>query len=428
MFDPINVTIRIPDFSATSAQQPEPRQPVLQANLIDWDQDQIVPATKKMPDPPKHPNEVTPLLRAQEPTYSAAGSSSMPQHVHHNQVIRNGDLGKDPHSQFCALTGCPPTNAPPGFKYRLNERTLYGRAQNEANTQNKMYWFTATLTNFLLLTQIVLGALLTGLGGSNVPGYVITVIGAVNTVIAGIVTYLKSRGQPMRARAFRDELNLVVDEIENSEVMWLGISKGAHGYTDLNTDTAVTVRSEVARLTCLLEEAIIRDSQNNPEQYSTGVPPQIGLGQFGGLRKYVNKDPETVSNGISSLESEAATARKSGKEPALALLPAKPTNGDDAKKTQDEDKKKDEESKKAESSNTSSETKTSDSKGKQTSSSSTNMTSTNTTTAFSSIGSFLPSITESKNEQKSESADSTSKKEQGKDDAGSGTGFSLTDK
>ena len=96
--------------------------------------------------------------------------------------------------------------------------------------------FTATLVNTLLLSQIVLGAALTGLGASNSNRIFIVVFGALNTVIAGVVAFLKSRGQPMRARMFRDDLERVVDEIENSAVMWFGISRGAHGYDAIDTD------------------------------------------------------------------------------------------------------------------------------------------------------------------------------------------------
>jgi hypothetical protein len=98
----------------------------------------------------------------------------------------------------------------------------------------------------------------------------ITVFGVINTVIAGLVAYLKSRGQPMRARMYRDDMDRVVDEIENSEVMWLGISKGMLGYDELSADGEVTVRSEVARLTRLYDRAVKTNTMNNPDIYMAG--------------------------------------------------------------------------------------------------------------------------------------------------------------
>lgn len=37
----------------------------------------------------------------------------------------------------------------------------------------------------------------------------------------------------MRSKMFRDDLDRVVDEIENSEIMWMGISRDVHGYDEV---------------------------------------------------------------------------------------------------------------------------------------------------------------------------------------------------
>ena len=65
---------------------------------------------------------------------------------------------------------------------------------------------------------------------------------------------------------FRDDLDRVVDEIENSEVMWLGISRQMHGYDDEDMDE-VSVRSEGARLTRLYDKAVRNNPLNNPDMY-----------------------------------------------------------------------------------------------------------------------------------------------------------------
>lgn len=204
------------------------------------------------------PNERTPLLRGNPLPFLNA------------DFIGNGSSRKqDIHQQFCLLVGVPPSNGPkdapkpPGFK-----RSLYGRAIQKRNTQNATYLFTAALSNTLLLTQVVLGAALTALGASESSHILITVFGALNTIIAGLVAYLKSRGQPMRARMFRDDLDRVVDEMENSEVMWLGIQQGVHGYDEIAIDDTVSVRSEVARLTRLLDKAVRSNTMNDRKSIS----------------------------------------------------------------------------------------------------------------------------------------------------------------
>ncbi|KAF2812191.1 uncharacterized protein BDZ99DRAFT_496682 [Mytilinidion resinicola] len=174
------------------------------------------------------------------------------------------------HHQFCTLVGVPPSNIR-GKRPTPIPSSLYGRALHRRRTQNHTYIFTATLSNTLLLTQVVLGATLTALGASQSSHVLITIFGVLNTIIAGLVAYLKSRGQPMRARMFRDEMDRVVDEIENSEVMWFGISRGWHGYDEIAIDDDVSVRSEVARLTRLYDKAVRSDTMNDPDMYMGGV-------------------------------------------------------------------------------------------------------------------------------------------------------------
>lgn len=188
---------------------------------------------------------------------------------HNEETPLLGDTrwnSQDIHEQFCRLAGVPPSNAPKNaMREPATRRSLYGRAVHKRNVQNRTYMFTAALTNTLLLSQVVLGAALTGLGASESSHILITVFGALNTIIAGLVAYLKSRGQPMRARMFRDDLDRVVDEMENSEVMWLGIQSGAHGYDEIAIDDTVSVRSEVARLTRLYDKVVRNNTMNDRE-------------------------------------------------------------------------------------------------------------------------------------------------------------------
>ncbi|KAK5310376.1 hypothetical protein LTR70_009519 [Exophiala xenobiotica] len=189
----------------------------------------------------------------------------------YHELLRHRDVsGNNAHAQFCALTGCPPSDPVKDKKYPAPKKSLYGRTVSQLSSQRIAYSFSAALNNTLLLSQVILGATLTALGASVSSHILITIFGVMNTIIAGLVAYLKSRGQPMRARMYRDDLERLVDEIENSEVMWRGISDGIHGYDEIDTDE-VTVRSEVARLTRLYERAVRLNGQNNPDMYMAGA-------------------------------------------------------------------------------------------------------------------------------------------------------------
>lgn len=224
-------------------------------------------------------SEATPLLWSYDPRPSQQFMSNRGfpyyrqelQSDQEHQALPHKDVsGNDAHQQFCTLTGCPPSNLGPKEKFAIPKKSLYGRCVSALSSQRRTYNFSASLNNILLLSQVILGAALTALGASASSHILITIFGATNTIIAGLVAYLKSRGQPMRARMYRDDLERIVDEIENSEVMWRGISAGVHGYDEIDTDE-VTVRSEVARLTRLYDRAVRLNGMNNPDMYMAGA-------------------------------------------------------------------------------------------------------------------------------------------------------------
>jgi hypothetical protein len=108
----------------------------------------------------------------------------------------------------------------------------------------------------------------------------------------------------MRAQMFRADLERVVDEIENSEVLFLGISKCMSGYDEIKTDGQVTVRSEVARLTRLYDQAVKTNTANLPDTYSTG-------GSSNGPQAASSKEPSSTQvplPGHSPLPPAATTA------------------------------------------------------------------------------------------------------------------------
>lgn len=205
-------------------------------------------------------------------SYSSTMDERSPLLQYRPQQISQPDDNVDHHTQFCTLVGVTPHTLPDGQKHTPHPQSLYARALQRRRNQSYTYALTATLTNGLLLSQVVLGAALTGLGASDSSRVLITVFGALNTIIAGVIAFLKSRGQPLRARMFRDDLDRVVDEIESSAVMWLGISTGVHGYDAIDTDEQVTVRSEVARLTRLYDKAVKANTTNDPDLYAAGGP------------------------------------------------------------------------------------------------------------------------------------------------------------
>jgi len=226
----------------------------------------------------------------------------------------------DVHADFCALVGVPASNAP-NTNRKWPRSSLYGRATNQLFHQTITYNFTASLNNTMLLSQVVLGAAVTALGASASSHLLITIIGALNTVIAGLVAYLKSRGQPMRARMYREDLERVVDEIENAEVMFLGISLGVSGYDDAVTEYDVTVRSEVARLTRLYDRAVENNTRNNPDTYVAAGADVMGAGIGRAKQPVVSQVPPQTQDSTAAAPSTVAA-------PVVAAAPVADSNPD----------------------------------------------------------------------------------------------------
>src|ERR1700712_856042 len=68
---------------------------------------------------------------------------------------------------------------------------------------------------------------------SNAVRIAITILGAINTVVAGFLTFLKSRNQPNRALQFRNALRGVYEEL------WQFDSEMMCGREDLDVDQKV---------------------------------------------------------------------------------------------------------------------------------------------------------------------------------------------
>ncbi len=79
------------------------------------------------------------------------------------------------------------------------------------------YYTTASLINFALFAQIIIAAAVTAVSASSGPGVAVTVLGTLNTVLAGSLTWVKGRGLPDRLLIYANELRRVREHIEDLE-------------------------------------------------------------------------------------------------------------------------------------------------------------------------------------------------------------------
>lgn len=94
---------------------------------------------------------------------------------------------------------------------------LYARVVHSEQTAKDSYKVFSAAINACYFLQIIVAAALTALGAANADNKAITAFGAINTVIAGFLTYLKGSGYPARFKYCAGEWKKVREYIEHRE-------------------------------------------------------------------------------------------------------------------------------------------------------------------------------------------------------------------
>ncbi|KAL8974439.1 MAG: hypothetical protein Q9197_001317 [Variospora fuerteventurae] len=94
---------------------------------------------------------------------------------------------------------------------------IYTRIVIEERKSTYEYYLMSSIINLAFLGQIVIAATLTALSAAAGPHVVITILGSVNTIIAGIQTYLKGQGLPNRLKQYQFGLRKLREYIEDRE-------------------------------------------------------------------------------------------------------------------------------------------------------------------------------------------------------------------
>lgn len=100
---------------------------------------------------------------------------------------------------------------------KLPKNGLYARVVAKGRAAHATYVISSRLIIICIVIQIILGAALTALGATNASSTVVTVLGAVNTAVAGLLAFLKSSGLPNRAKIVQMKWNDLQDFIEQRE-------------------------------------------------------------------------------------------------------------------------------------------------------------------------------------------------------------------
>jgi hypothetical protein len=101
---------------------------------------------------------------------------------------------------------------------RWRNRGLYDRTLSQDLKNRVLYGMSNYIITFLYLLQILIAAALTGLSAyQQASSVALTTLGAINTVLAGVLAWLNGQGMPVRFRRARDQYREVVRAIEDTE-------------------------------------------------------------------------------------------------------------------------------------------------------------------------------------------------------------------
>jgi len=172
----------------------------------------------------------------------------------HGQPQQPQGPPKDDHllayRKYCSTLGIDAEKGTTSFDERIRRDYRWHTVQ---------YWFVASIANGMLWAQIIIGAAITALGATNAPGSKTATIylGAASTVIAGFLTYFKSRNQPNRSRQFRQALRKVRNKMDET----------AHEISNSTTpEEAVNKAMDILKL---YEEALAEAATNYPDLWVT---------------------------------------------------------------------------------------------------------------------------------------------------------------
>ena len=215
----------------------------LQSLIRAFSKRQKVDAFQPPPEPRSHVPYASPPARPQLLSYNSDG----PVHV------------QDKLNTYRRVTGITSATEHKGEFRPASNLGIYARVVNNEKQALDAFKASSRLINSCLGLQLVVAAALTALGAGNGPHAVVTVFGAINTVIAGFLTYLKGSGLPNRHKFYASSWSKVREYMEQREREFE------------RSDCVLDVEEVIKKVEDMYEEVRLDVEANEPEAYtSTG--------------------------------------------------------------------------------------------------------------------------------------------------------------
>ncbi|KAI1302513.1 hypothetical protein F5Y03DRAFT_210628 [Xylaria venustula] len=222
--------------------------------------------TKNDPNPintsaPPPPNPSPPRKADTTLSWGTPAGLPIPSNNNENLLIFRKALGINMHRDVTDDNGT----------LEEGRKSAIGIYRNVITTQTRLHIQHALLTAFLYLVyfaQIIIGAALTALGATAARyERVITILGAFNTVLAGVLALIKGSGQPQKLGKDRIGYRRLQDWIEETEAL---LAVGVIGRN--RKEVGLLVESAFKRYNA----AKASEENNDPDYYVYHPPEPLG--------------------------------------------------------------------------------------------------------------------------------------------------------
>lgn len=204
----------------------------------------------------------------------------------YTEITKNTDFlipQNDKLLMFRALTGIDsvPALAMGGYSARTAPNVgIYTRVVSKETKAARNFRFFSWLINVCLGIQIVVAAAVTAIGAASGPHTAVTAFGAINTIMAGALTYLRGSGLPDRLKSYQNKWKSIREYIEQREREFCLVD------CDLNVQDEIfivesmyqNIKSEMESSKSSSGESSSNQQPDDPRIRRSLLPPNHALG------------------------------------------------------------------------------------------------------------------------------------------------------
>ncbi|MCJ1397527.1 hypothetical protein MMC11_000721 [Xylographa trunciseda] len=206
--------------------------------------------------------EATQYTPQPRPSVSQPSAGTVGAHTHTAPYVLpdslDGPLAADDKlATYRRITGITSAREHKGGYRPASNLGIYARVVKNERQALDAYKFTSRFINCCLALQLIVAATLTALGAGNGPHAAVTVFGAINTIIAGFLTYLKGSGLPNRHKFYASSWGKVREYMEQREREFE------------REDCPLDVEEVVKKVEHMYEEVRQDVQANEPEAYTS---------------------------------------------------------------------------------------------------------------------------------------------------------------